>query len=319
MSNLRVITGGEQLAFSYDALETSVAIEVRASAERIQLRLRRTAEDIVEIGRDLLGVKAKLPHGAWLPWLQTEFGMSESAAGKMMAVAKVYGGKSVMITDLSPTALYELAAPKTPIEIREEVEKMIAAGEVIPAAKIAEMKREFAAAEKAAQDAIAALTARNSELANSLSSEAEDEAPHLALDEARENGSREAEARLTPRITELSEANVNLRKDAEQLRADLERLKAEREADKPKGAPASNVVALPVAAAASTEDDDEIPDESSAIDAFSGALGSMFGLEFSPEAFWKNQGRTGSHAKRIHRALLSVNATIGLLIMEHSK
>jgi hypothetical protein len=32
---------------------------------------------------------------------------------------------------LDLTALYALAAPKTPIEVREEVEAMIAAGEVV--------------------------------------------------------------------------------------------------------------------------------------------------------------------------------------------
>ena len=87
---------------------------------------RRTAEDIIEIGRDLNRMKERLPHGSFLPWIEAEFGMSEWAARRFMNVHSVYG-KSGSVPDLPPTALYELAAPKTPIEVREEVEKMIEA------------------------------------------------------------------------------------------------------------------------------------------------------------------------------------------------
>ncbi|MBO0906519.1 hypothetical protein [Jiella sonneratiae] len=55
--------------------------------------------------------------------------MSENTARRFMHVAKAYSGKSAIVADLDVTALYELAAPKTPIEVRGEVEKMIAAGE----------------------------------------------------------------------------------------------------------------------------------------------------------------------------------------------
>ena len=71
-------------------------------------------------------MKERLPHGSFLPWIEAEFGMSDKTAQKMMQVARVYGGKSELSSHLDPTALYELAAPKTPIEVREEVERMIA-------------------------------------------------------------------------------------------------------------------------------------------------------------------------------------------------
>jgi len=63
--------------------------------------------------------KESLTHGSFLLWIEAEFGMSESAANKMMNVTRVYGAKSVAITDLPLTALYELAAPKTRLEVRE--------------------------------------------------------------------------------------------------------------------------------------------------------------------------------------------------------
>jgi hypothetical protein len=43
-----------------------------------------------------------------------------------MLVASVYGAKSIPAMDLSPKALYELAAPSTPPEAQAEVERRIA-------------------------------------------------------------------------------------------------------------------------------------------------------------------------------------------------
>jgi hypothetical protein len=50
---------------------------------------------------------------------------------------------------LDPSALYELAAPKTPIEVREEVEKMIEAGEVVTKATFQEVRAKLSGLEKA--------------------------------------------------------------------------------------------------------------------------------------------------------------------------
>lgn len=93
-----------------------------------------TAEDIIEIGKDLIAVKARLPHGQFLPWIEAEFGMHRMTASRFMQVAEQYGDKSNIVLHLDPTALYELAAPKTPLEVREEVEKIIEAGAAITSA-----------------------------------------------------------------------------------------------------------------------------------------------------------------------------------------
>ena len=49
-------------------------------------------------------------------------GSLEPTAWRFMHVAEVYSGKFITVMDLSPTALYELAAPSTPPEDREEIE-----------------------------------------------------------------------------------------------------------------------------------------------------------------------------------------------------
>jgi hypothetical protein len=84
--------------------------------ERIRVRLRRTAEDIIEIGRDLLEAKRILPHGEFLPWLGRAFDMSERSAVRFMQCADRFASKSASVADLSPQVLYLLAQPSTPSE-----------------------------------------------------------------------------------------------------------------------------------------------------------------------------------------------------------
>ena len=70
----------EAAEFDYADLEPNdraVAIEAAAN---IRLHGRQAAESIVAIGEELVRVKAVLPHGAWLPWLDAEFGWKERIA-----------------------------------------------------------------------------------------------------------------------------------------------------------------------------------------------------------------------------------------------
>ena len=54
---------------------------------------RHVAGDIVEIGNRLIAVKAALDHGAWLSWLDEEFGWSRQSADRFIAVAEAFGTK----------------------------------------------------------------------------------------------------------------------------------------------------------------------------------------------------------------------------------
>ena len=63
--------------------------------------------------------------------------MSQRTAYRFINVAEVYGGKVASLANIGSEALYELAAPKTPVEVREEVERMIASGEIVTKATFA--------------------------------------------------------------------------------------------------------------------------------------------------------------------------------------
>ena len=136
--------------FDYANLTPDAVTDVRAAAERIKVRMKRTTEDIVAIGLDLIAVKERLPHGAFLPWIDAEFGMGEQSARRFMQVGEVYGKSNIML-DLPATALYELAAPSTPQDVRHRVEARAEAGEHVSVAEIQRLKREAAEAAKRAE------------------------------------------------------------------------------------------------------------------------------------------------------------------------
>lgn len=164
--------------FSYAALSREDEAEVREAAERIKLRLRRTAEDIVEIGRDLLAVKERLSHGQFLPWIEAEFAMHQTTANKFMHVAEIYGEKVSQVLSLPATALYELAAPSTPQSVREQVEELIVDGQKVTAADVKRLKADA----KAAQEGAEALAARNTELAAKAKAKAPKSGPAVDIE-----------------------------------------------------------------------------------------------------------------------------------------
>lgn len=82
--------------------------------------------------------------------------MAQRTSYRFVDVAKAYSDKLATVANLDATALYELAAPSTPPEIRDRVEEMLVDGEKVTAAQIKRMKAEM----RAAQDAASRLRGR---------------------------------------------------------------------------------------------------------------------------------------------------------------
>jgi hypothetical protein len=72
--------------------------------------------------------------------IEAEFEMSDQSARNFMKVAEQYGSKSQIVLSLPPTALYALASSAP--EVQAEVERRIAAGELVSAGEIKSMKDE---------------------------------------------------------------------------------------------------------------------------------------------------------------------------------
>src|SRR2546423_698831 len=121
-------------AFDYGLLDVETQAFVQEKTLLIHARLKRTAEDIVCIGTDLLAVKRRLgeanngKRGLFMEWIAAEFEMSQAAANKFMQVATHFGEIFINFTNISVSVLYELAAPSMPATIVEQVQR----GEIEP-------------------------------------------------------------------------------------------------------------------------------------------------------------------------------------------
>jgi hypothetical protein len=121
----------ELVLFDYAELDVETRIVVRQRTDEIKTLVRRSAQDIIDIGSKLLDVKEQLGHGSFGGWLESEFGWSESAAQKFMSVSTRF--KSVNFTEMNigASALYLLAAPSTPEPARIEAIERAQSGERI--------------------------------------------------------------------------------------------------------------------------------------------------------------------------------------------
>jgi hypothetical protein len=129
--------------FDYAALDRDTEVAARSDAALIKGLMRRTAEDVIEIGNALIRQQKKLPRGMFLPWIETEFDMSQAAAYRFIHVAKKFDGKVISLINLNLEAIYELAAPSTPPEVQAEVERRVAAGELVNADDVRTLREQF--------------------------------------------------------------------------------------------------------------------------------------------------------------------------------
>lgn len=121
--------------FEYGILDTETRNVVQKCTNEIKGLMRRTSQDIIDIGQKLIEVKEHLGHGRFINWLKYEFNWSVSTATKLMQVGAQF--KSVNFTNLNITAsaLYLIAAPSTPREARAEVLERTSLGENITYSK----------------------------------------------------------------------------------------------------------------------------------------------------------------------------------------
>jgi hypothetical protein len=140
--------GASMTKKSLQSLTMAVVVQknekfLREAADRIRLRISRTAKDIIDIGRDLIAVKESLGHGNFLAWIDREFGMNAKSAERFISVAQQFGDKFDSVSNLSLTVLYELAAPSTPEEVKTKVTERLAAGDSVTGADVKALKNEI--------------------------------------------------------------------------------------------------------------------------------------------------------------------------------
>lgn len=137
----------ETKKFDYASLDLDTAKFIQEQTGEIRSLMRRTAQDIFEIGHKLLEVKAKLGHGRFGTWLAVEFDWTERTAQQFMNVARQFKNESFSDLQLAPSALYLLAAPSTPPKARQEAIARAELGEIITYKTAKAIKQEYQTAQ----------------------------------------------------------------------------------------------------------------------------------------------------------------------------
>ena len=115
-NNERIIT-----RFDYEILSSQPRKVVHKLTEEIKERLRRTAQDVWEVGQKIVEVRSQLEHGQFEVWLSAEFGWSRRTAYNFINVYEAFGERTNFAQlDIATSALYKLAAPSTPESVRRE-------------------------------------------------------------------------------------------------------------------------------------------------------------------------------------------------------
>ncbi|MBD2308655.1 DUF3102 domain-containing protein [Chroococcidiopsis sp. FACHB-1243] len=129
--------------FNYTELEAEISQFVQQQTGEIQALVKRTAQDIIEIGQKLNAVKDKLKHGRFINWIEAEFHWSYPTAARFMQVADRFGSQIYQIDKFAPSAMYELAAPSTSKQAIEEAIALAASGESITYSKAKALKKKY--------------------------------------------------------------------------------------------------------------------------------------------------------------------------------
>ncbi len=101
-------------SFDYSSLDENLSFFIQEKTQEIKRLVRRTSEDIIEIGTYLIEVKSKLGHGNFYNWLDAEFSWSYTSASRFMSVANRFESSTVQDLEILPSALYELASASVP-------------------------------------------------------------------------------------------------------------------------------------------------------------------------------------------------------------
>lgn len=79
--------------------------ELQNVAERIKLLRQKATEHAVEIGRELLRVKASLPHGVFVNWVERSCEFKIRTAQDLMKLARAAGTNAQLVALMVPSTL----------------------------------------------------------------------------------------------------------------------------------------------------------------------------------------------------------------------
>jgi Protein of unknown function (DUF3102) len=121
----------QEKGFNYAVLTPEVQIIVQDKTSELKSLMRRSAQDIIDIGQKLTEVKEQLAHGNFRAWLKTEFDWSVRTAARFMQVATQFKDANLAHLNIAVSALYLLAEPSTPEKARKQALELAKKGDDI--------------------------------------------------------------------------------------------------------------------------------------------------------------------------------------------
>lgn len=105
------------------------AADLHETAERIRSLRVKATEHAVEIGRELARVKASLPHGAFVKWVEKECQFKIRTAQDLMKLAREANSNAQLVALMVPSTLRVLLSKGTPPAVRQVVMTRLEKGE----------------------------------------------------------------------------------------------------------------------------------------------------------------------------------------------
>ena len=131
-SKIAKVEKATEFKFNYEVFDSQKGIELKQATAKIKEKLRRTSQDIWEIGEMLSEVQSKLQRGQFDQWIKAEFDWSRRTAYKFISVYKRFDPDfNLEEIDIATSALYVLAAESTPEKIRTQFINKAQQGEKI--------------------------------------------------------------------------------------------------------------------------------------------------------------------------------------------
>jgi hypothetical protein len=120
--------------FSYESVSIEQRRQLYQAAREIRANIDISVRSIWNIGRELVSVRSQLEDNVFGDWLHGEFEWSRSTAYNYI---RIYEAFPSLLSDpyqglnIDPSALYKLAAPSTPAELKSHFIALARSGEYI--------------------------------------------------------------------------------------------------------------------------------------------------------------------------------------------
>jgi hypothetical protein len=105
--------------------------ELAQTAQRIKMLRKAATEHAVEIGRELLRVKASLPHGSFVKWVEKACEFKIRTAQDLMKLAKDAQAHTPVAALMVPSTLRVFLSKTTPPAVRTRILERLDSGEQV--------------------------------------------------------------------------------------------------------------------------------------------------------------------------------------------